>query len=80
MQQALIPPREPGQSESIPPPMIYVEKQLKWEYKQIIRNFENEKLLAETELNALGEDGWELTGIVQQPPNTYFYFKRQIEK
>jgi len=80
MQHALIPPREPGQSESIRPPMIYVEKQLKWEYKQIVRNFENEKLLAETELNALGEDGWELTGIAQQPPNTYFYFKRQTEK
>jgi len=60
--------------------MIYVEKQLKWEYKQIVRNFENEKPLDETELNALGEDGWELTGIAQQPPNTYFYFKRQIEK
>jgi len=60
--------------------MIYVEKQLKWEYKQIVRNFENEKPLDETELNALGEDGWELTGIAQQPPNTYFYFKRQTEK
>jgi len=80
MQQTLIPPREPGQSDSIRPPMIYVEKQLKWEYKQIVRNFENEKPLDETELNALGEDGWELTGIAQQPPNTYFYFKRQIEK
>jgi hypothetical protein len=80
MQQALIPPREPGQSDSIRPPMIYVEKQLKWEYKQIVRNFENEKPLDETELNVLGEDGWELTGIAQQPPNTYFYFKRQIEK
>ena len=80
MQQALIPPREPGQSEPIRPPMIYVEKQLKWEYKQIVRNFENEKPLDETELNALGEDGWELTGIAQQPPNTYFYFKRQTEK
>ena len=80
MQQTLIPPREPGQSDSIRPPMIYVEKQLKWEYKQLVRNFENEKPLDETELNALGEDGWELTGIAQQPPNTYFYFKRQTEK
>ena len=52
MQQTLIPPREPGQSDSIRPPMIYVEKQLKWEYKQIVRNFENEKPLDETELNA----------------------------
>ena len=60
--------------------MIYVEKQLKWEYKQIARNLESEKPLDETELNALGEEGWELTGLAQQPPITYFYFKRQIEK
>jgi hypothetical protein len=31
-------------------------------------------------MNALGEDGWEMTGIAQQPPNAYFYFKRQTEK
>jgi hypothetical protein len=80
MQHALIPPHEPGKNEPIHPPMIYVEKQLKWEYKQIIRNLENEKPLDEAELNTLGEAGWELTGIAQQPPNTYFYFKRQIEK
>lgn len=80
MQYAILPPHEPGQPEPIRPPMIYVEKRLKWEYKQVIRNLESEKPLDETELNALGEDGWELTGIVQQPPNTYFYFKRQIEK
>ena len=79
MQHALIPPREPGQ-EPVRPPMIYVEKPLKWEYKQIVRNLENEKPLDETELNALGEDGWEMTGIAQQPPMTHYYFKRQIEK
>jgi hypothetical protein len=80
MQHAILPPREPGQPEPIRPPMIYVEKHLKWEYKQMIQNPGSEKPLDETELNALGEDGWELTGIVQQPPYTYFYFKRPIEK
>ena len=80
MQHALIPPREPGQNEPIRPPMIYIEKRLKWEYKQVIRNLEREKPLDETELNALGEEGWEMTGIAQQSPNTYFYFKRQNEK
>jgi hypothetical protein len=77
MNHMLIPPREP---DPVRPPMIYIEKQVKWEYKQIIRNLENEKPLDETELNALGKDGWEMTGIAQQPPMTYFYFKRQIEK
>ena len=80
MQHALIPPREPGQHESVRPPMIYIEKGLKWEYKQIVRNLETEKPLDEKELNGLGEEGWELTGIAQQPPMTYFYFKRQVEK
>ena len=79
MLHTLIPPREP-QKEPIRPPMIYIEKQLKWEYKQIVRNLESEKPLDETELNTLGEDGWELTGIAQQPPQTFFYLKRQIEK
>jgi hypothetical protein len=78
MQRFLIPPREP-QHEPIRPPMIYIEKRLKWEYKQIVRNAESEKPLDEAELNALGEDGWEMTGVVQQTPLTYYYFKRQIE-
>lgn len=80
MQHAIIPPREPGQQEPIRPPMIYIEKRLRWEYRQIVRNLENEKPLDETELNALGKDGWEMTGIAQHPPMTYFYFKRQIGK
>ena len=79
MLRTLIPPREP-QHEPVRPPMIYIEKSLKWEYKQIVRNIKKEKLLDEAELNALGVDGWEMTGIAQQPPLTYFYFKRQIEK
>ena len=79
MQQALVPPREP-QNQPIRPPMVYVEKPLKWEYKQVVRNLEKEKPLDEAELNTLGEEGWELSGIVQQPPLTYYYFKRQVEK
>ncbi|MGE5642716.1 MAG: hypothetical protein ACM3Y8_06870 [Byssovorax cruenta] len=80
MQRSLIPPHEPKQPEPIRPPMIYIEKQLKWEYKQIVRDADSEKPLDETELNALGEDGWEMAGVAQQPPLTYYYFKRQVEK
>ena len=79
MQHTIIPPHEP-QHEPVRPPMIYVDKRLKWEYKQIIRNLEGEKLLDEKELNGVGEEGWEMTGIAQHPPMTYYYFKRQIEK
>jgi hypothetical protein len=80
MNRMLIPPHEPKQSEPIRPPMIYVEKQLKWEYKRIVRDLEKEKPLDEAELNQLGEEGWELSGVAQQPPLAYFYFKRLIEK
>lgn len=78
MNYMLIPPREPKQ-EPVRPPMIYVEKQTKWEYKQVVRNLENEKPLDETELNALGQEGWEMTGIAQQGALAYFYFKRLVE-
>ena len=79
MNRMLIPPREP-QQQPVRPPMVYVEKQLKWEYKQIVRDLEKEKPLDEAELNQLGEEGWELSGVAQQPPLAYFYFKRLIEK
>jgi hypothetical protein len=60
--------------------MVYVKKSLKWEYKQIVRDLEKEKPLEEAELEALGEEGWEMSGIAQHPPLTYYYFKRQVEK
>jgi hypothetical protein len=53
---------------------------LKWEYKQLTRNLKKEKPLDETELNALGAEGWEMSGVTQHPPTIYFYFKRLIEK
>jgi hypothetical protein len=80
MNHALIPPHEPKQSEPVRPSMIYVKKSLKWEYKQIVRNLKKEGPPEEAELNALGEEGWEMSGVAQQPPLAYFYFKRPIEK
>jgi len=80
MNHMIIPPYEPKQREPVRPPMIYIEKKLKWEYKQISRNLKKEKTLDEAELNALGEAGWEMSGVAQHPPFAYFYFKRLIEK
>jgi len=80
MNHMIIPPYEPKQHEPVRPPMIYVEKKLKWEYKQIARNLKKEKPLDEAELNALGEEGWEMSGVAQHPPYAYIYFKRLIEK
>ena len=79
MNHMLIPPGEPQQNP-VRPPMVYVEKPVRWEYKQIVRNLEKEQLLDEAELNELGKEGWELSGTAQQPPLAYFYFKRQVEK
>jgi hypothetical protein len=53
---------------------------LKCEYKKIVRNLEKESPPDEAELNVLGEEGWEMSGVAQQPPLAYFYFKRPIEK
>jgi hypothetical protein len=80
MNHAILPPYDPKQPEPVHPPMIYIEKQTKWEYKQIVRNLKKESPPDEAELNALGEDGWEMSGVAQQPPLAYFYFKRLIEK
>lgn len=80
MNHMIIPPLDPKQSEPVRPSMVYVKKSLKWEYKQIVRNLSEEGAPDEAELNALGEEGWELSGVAQQPPLAYFYFKRQIEK
>lgn len=80
MNTMIIPPHEPKPPEPVRPPMVYVRKALKWEYKQIVRNLEKENPPDEAELNQLGEEGWELSGVAQQPPLSYFYFKRQIEK
>jgi hypothetical protein len=76
----IIPPHEPKQPETTRPSMVYVRKSLVWEYKQIVRNLESEKPLDEEELNKYGSDGWELSGIAQQAPFMYFYFKRLVEK
>jgi len=80
MNHSIIPPHEPRQPEPVHPPMIYVKESLKWEYKQIARNLKKESPLSEEELNALGAEGWEMSGIAQQPPVAYYYFKRLVDK
>jgi hypothetical protein len=80
MYHSLVPPNEPGKNEPIRPPMIYIEKTVKWEYKVIERNLEHEKFLNEAELNALGEESWEMTGVAQHASIAYFYFKRLVEE
>jgi hypothetical protein len=56
--------------------MVYVEEPIRWQYKQVTRRLEKEKLPTEEELNKLGEQGWELSGIFANQSVVYFYFKR----
>ncbi len=78
MNRTILPPYEP--KKPVRAPMVYVEKKLKWEYKQLTRNLKKEKPLSEGELDELGAEGWEMSGVAQHPPTIYFYFKRLIEK
>jgi len=79
MNRTLIPPYGP-KPESIHRAMVYVEKRFKWEYKQIVPNLKKQIPPDEAGLNRLGKQGWEMSGVAQQPQLAYFYFKRLIEK
>lgn len=84
-QQALLPDRPPlmpTSPERLSPlspaasMLVYVKEKAKWEYKVLVRNLAREQTLDETELSALGADGWELAGVASDSPLIYFYFKR----
>jgi hypothetical protein len=69
------PPR-PAPAPSIPlePPLVWVEP--RWEYHHIVRHTDTDEPLSEAELNALGAEHWELTGIVPLGEALHYYFKR----
>jgi hypothetical protein len=80
MNRSIIPPFEPKIPRPMHPPMVYITEPLRWEYKIIMRNLEEEKPLDEAELKALGKDGWEMAGVAQYAASLYFYFKRVEDK
>ena len=43
---------------------------------QLVRNLGKEAAPTADELNTLGQEGWELTGVTTDAPFVYFYFKR----
>jgi hypothetical protein len=69
-----VPRRAP--SGFIQPPIVYVQEQPRWEYKQLIRNLAEEHPPTEEEMNTLGGEGWELAGIFTDSPFVYVYLKR----
>jgi hypothetical protein len=58
----------------VEPPLVPLEP--RWEYKEVVREAAA-GLLSEAELNALGAEHWELTGIVSAGSEVHFYFKRE---
>ena len=66
-------PHEPVRPHVQQPTILIYERQ-GWEYQVVSRNVE--QLLSQDELNTLGEDGWELVGVVHLPNTVQFYFKR----
>lgn len=56
----------------IDPPIVYVREQPRWEYQQI--HYAEQP--ADSDLNALGDDGWELAAIYPQETGIVMVFKR----
>lgn len=76
MNRIEIPFPPPGSSPPgrLEPPMVAVEP--RWEYKEVVRSLDHQGTLAEAELNALGDEHWELAGVVTTPGKMHYYFKR----
>lgn len=69
-------PQPSLESRPVHLPLVYVKEKPTWEYKQLTRNLEKAQGPIEDALNTLGKDGWELAGILPNPPMVHFYFKR----
>ena len=72
------PPITPPATPQVASMLVYVKDKARWEYKVLTRNLAKEQALMEAEVNALGEGGWELAGVVSDSPLVYFYFKRPV--
>jgi hypothetical protein len=74
-------PERPGDPRfpSEPSPLVYVLEELHREHKRIEQVLDGQAAPTEEDLNALGEAGWELVGILSYRDRVYLYFKRLIE-
>lgn len=75
-------PQEPEEPQSNPlyPPMVYVHKQDQWEYHQFVRDLKaGDEPPTDEELNEMGQEGWELAGVLAQNEKAFFYFKRLVD-
>jgi hypothetical protein len=68
------PKRQPESGARVEPPFVPIDP--RWEYKAVVRET-GEELPSEAELNALGAEHWELTGVASVGSHVHFYFKRE---
>ena len=81
--QSIDPPQTPHPSPFQPqprtrpmqPPMVYVYEPPRWEYR--ILEGSNDQSCTETDLNRMGDDGWELVGMSPLGGKVQLFFKRQ---
>jgi hypothetical protein len=66
------PPHHPIPGRVDPP---WVPIVARWEYRDVARD--EGAIPSEQELNALGEEGWELVGVTSVGHRVHFYFKRE---
>jgi hypothetical protein len=57
------------------PEQLFVPVPARWEYREITRDMD--ALPTESELNALGDEGWELAGVTPAADRVHYYFKRE---
>ena len=67
-------PQEPRAGRIAPP---WVPVTPRWEYRTVVRDLETEALPTAGDLDALGSDGWELSGVASEGSRVHFYFKRE---
>ena len=67
-------PGAPRTGTPLEPPSVWVEP--RWEYRDVVRRIADEAPLSEAELNGLGQEHWELTGVIPVGEVVHYYFKR----
>ena len=51
---------------------------IKYEYKHVKYKLESENPIWDWDFNKLGEEGWEMCGMIRGDTGVVFYFKRKI--
>jgi hypothetical protein len=67
-------PPVPATPAALPLPMVHVAPV--WTYRHVQRPLTELGQLSDAELNVLGAEGWELTGVILESGVVHFFFKR----